>query len=252
MQVVGYETGANDGEPALLVADSGAVDREPLVGGRSLAYTLGDRRCAGTTADGEHRPCHAKRGPYCETHTRTWVCARCTGTCLKPEMDCHEEHAVYLAAFAPDTFKVGVTKSWRLDVRLREQGADRGAHLYTVADGRIARRIEAGIAEGIPDRVGVPRKVRGFHRSVDDDAWRELLSGFDVIETASFDYGLSLAERPIPETLASGTVRGTKGRVLVVDRGGTTYAVDMRDLVGHEVSEGATERDLQSTLGAFG
>jgi hypothetical protein len=38
----------------------------------------------------------------------------------------------------------------------------------------------------------------------------------------------------------------------VIERGGTTYAVDMRDLVGYEVSEGPIERPLQSSLGAFG
>ncbi|WP_331236605.1 DUF2797 domain-containing protein [Natronorarus salvus] len=252
MQIVGYQTGADGGEPALLVADGGSVGREPLATGRELSYTLGERRCAGTVVDGEHRACSAAGGPYCEDHTSTWVCARCTGTCLKPVMDCHEEHAVYLAAFAPDTFKVGVTKSWRLEVRFREQGADRGAHVHTVSDGRIAREIEAEIAAEIPDRVGVPRKIRGLDRRVDEEAWRELLSGFDVIRTATFEYGLSIDERPIPETLVSGTVRGTKGRVLVVDRGGTTYAVDMRDLVGHELLAGATERDLQSSLGVFG
>ncbi len=252
VQIVGYDTGAGDGEPALFVADGGAVAREPLVRARELSYTLGDRRCAGTVVDGEHRPCSAERGPYCESHTRTWVCARCTGSCLKPVMDCHEEHAVYLAAFAPETFKVGVTKRWRLEVRLREQGADRGAHVHTVPDGRIAREIEAEIAAELPDRVRVPRKVRGLHRTVDEEAWRGLLSGFDVIEAMTFDYGLSIDERPIPETLVSGTVRGTKGRVLVVERGGTTYAVDMRDLVGHELVEGSSERDLQSSLGAFG
>ncbi len=54
------------------------------------------------------------------------------------------------------------------------------------------------------------------------------------------------------ETIAAGTVRGTKGRLLVLDRAGTTYAVDLRDLVGHEVTSGAGSRDLQASLGAWG
>jgi hypothetical protein len=52
--------------------------------------------------------------------------------------------------------------------------------------------------------------------------------------------------------VATGTVRGVKGRVLVLDSAGSTYAVDMRDLVGWVVREGDRERDLQSSLGAFG
>jgi hypothetical protein len=40
--------------------------------------------------------------------------------------------------------------------------------------------------------------------------------------------------------------------VLVVDSAGSTYAVDLRELVGYVVTEGDRERDLQSSLGAFG
>jgi len=38
---------------------------------------------------------------------------------------------------------------------------------------------------------------------------------------------------------------------LVLDRGGSTYAVDMRDLVGYEISERRQSRELQSSLGSF-
>jgi len=37
----------------------------------------------------------------------------------------------------------------------------------------------------------------------------------------------------------------------VVDRGGSTYAVDMRNLVGYEVTDGRSSRELQSSLGSF-
>ncbi len=252
MQVVGYETATDDGSAALVVADAGQVRRVALEPGTGLAYTLGERRCAGVHDGDDHLACDAPAAPYCEEHTSTWVCARCTGTCLKDEMDCYDEHAVYLAAFAPDTFKVGVTKLWRLDTRLREQGADRAAHVRTVENGRIAREIEAGIAKDVGDRVRVPEKIRGLHRAVDDDAWRDLLSGFAVEDTYAFDYGLDLDHRPVADTTATGTVVGTKGRVLVLDSGGTTYAVDLRDLVGHELQSGASDRDRQSSLGAFG
>jgi hypothetical protein len=248
VQFVGYDTGG----PGLLLSDDGDVEYVPLDPGTELAYTLRERHCAGVLTDDGHEPCDAERAPYCRDHRSTWVCAKCTGTCLKDEMDCHDPHAVYLAAFAPDTFKVGVTKEWRLETRLREQGADRGAHLRTVADGRIAREIEAGLAEEIPDRVRVPTKRDGLHRDVDDAAWESLLSEFDVIDAYAFDYGLDLVDRPMAETMATGTVRGVQGRLLVLDRAGSAYAVDLRDLVGYDVSPEATARDVQSSLGAFG
>ncbi|WP_227354638.1 DUF2797 domain-containing protein [Haladaptatus salinisoli] len=251
MQVVGYETGASgDGPPSLLVSD-GSLAREELPPGTELEYTLGDRHCAGTFDGETHVPCARPGTPYCDAHTSTWVCARCTGTCLKDEMDCYEEHAVYLAAFAPATFKVGVTREWRLRTRLREQGADRAAHLRTVKDGRIARELEAELAETFTDRVRVPAKIRNLHRTVDESAWRDALSPFDPLDTFAFEYGFELASAPVRETLASGTVVGTQGRVLVLERAGTAYATDMRDLVGYELERGATDRSLQSSLGTF-
>ena len=251
MQIVGYDAAVE--EPAgLVLAGEGGVERESLDAGRELAYSLGDRHCAGVLDGDVHTRCDRPGAPYCDQHTDRWPCARCTGECSLPLDSCREEHAVYLAAFAPATFKVGVTRSWRLDRRLREQGADRAAHLRTVADGRIARQIEAEIAADVGDRVRVPTKIRGLHRAVDETAWDTLLDDYDPVEAFDFDYGLDLPERPVAETLLSGTIRGTKGRVLVVERGGTTYAVDMRDLVGHEVTAGDTDRDLQSSLGAFG
>jgi hypothetical protein len=258
VQLVGYHTErpATDGEdgrdPALLVADDGALTRTTLAPGVDLAYPLGDRHCAGSIRDDTHRPCTRDGAPYCDYHTSRWPCARCTGDCDMPIEACHEEHAIYLAAFAPDTFKVGVTRSWRLETRLLEQGADRAAHVHTVADGRAARRLEAEYATDLPDRVRVPAKLRGLHRDVDEAAWKRLLADFDVQERFAFDYGLSLDAAPVPETFATGTVVGVQGRVLVLERDGTTYGVDLRDLVGHEVTEDAdAERDRQSSLGAF-
>ncbi|WP_232701221.1 DUF2797 domain-containing protein [Halobacterium wangiae] len=251
MQIVGYETTPGDRPAALRVAVDGHVEGVPLVAGTELAYTLGERHCAGASSDGSHESCDDPDAPYCYDHTYRWPCARCIGNCAMPVDACHEEHAVYLAAFAPDTFKVGVTRTWRLDERLREQGADRAAHIRTVEDGRRARQIEYGIADEIPDRVRVPTKIGGLDERVDDAAWRALVEQYDPIEEFDFDYGLTLDSRPVAETMATGTVVGTKGRVLLLDRGGTTYAVDMRDLVGYDVREEASDREVQSSLGAF-
>jgi hypothetical protein len=249
VQVVGYDTVS----ATLLVSDDdGAVETVALDSGTRLSWSLGDRHCAGTVYEDEHIACPNPETPYCPEHQSTWVCARCTGTCLKDEMDCYDDHAVYLAAFAPAAFKVGVTKAWRLETRLREQGADRGAHLFTVSNGRIAREREAELATDLSDFVRVDTKRAGLGAPFDGAAWEALLADFDVTDTFSFDYGLDLTERPVAETIATGTVRGTKGRLLVLDHANTTYAVDVRDLVGYELTEGGTTRELQSSLGAFG
>lgn len=249
MQVVGYETSPT---PALRVATDGALERLRLEPGTELRYRLGPRHCAGTvTDDGGHRACGTETAPYCETHTTRWACARCTGDCSLPLPACRETHAVYLAAFAPDVWKVGVTRDWRLETRLREQGADRAAHLRTVETGRRARQIEAGIAERLTDRVRAPTKVAGLHLTVDEPAWTALLEEYDHQETFTFDYGLALDRQPVTDTAAAGTVLGTQGRITVLEAGGTTYAVDLRDLVGHELEPGRPDRERQSSLDAF-
>lgn len=255
VQIVDYDIGVGTGrEPSLVVSNDGEISYEPLSPGRELAYTLGDRHCAGAVDGTEHIACERSATPYCEHHDSTWICALCTGTCLKAEMDCYREHAIYLAAFAPSTFKVGVTGRSDPTVRLREQGADRGAILRYVDDGRIAREIEAEIAAEtpLPDSVRVSTKIAGMGRTVDEGAWRRLLDPFEVEEVHDFEYGLDLDVAPITETLASGTVLGTKGRVLVLERSGGRFAVDMRSLVGYDVELGSTPRALQSDLGAFG
>ena len=234
-----------------------AVTSITLKPGTTLGYGLGSRRCAGALEGTTHYPCDRPTGPHCDLHASTWVCARCTGTCLKDEMDCDDDHAIYLAAFAPDTYNVGVTKRWRLETRLREQGADRAAHVGTVSNGRIARDLEAEIAarSGVVDRVRTESKVASLARSVDGAAWEALLANnrFDVIAATDFDWGLGLETQPVAETMLTGTVVGTKGRLLVLERAGTTYVVDMRDLVGHELESGDGEERtrLQSSLGSF-
>ena len=240
MQVVGS---VRSGE--LLLAEEGELRREQLDRGRELSWALGERHCAGVVRESGHESCATADAPRCHAHT-------------EPRYDpatSDATHAVYLAAFAPDLFKVGITKRERLQRRLREQGADRAAHLETVRDGGVARAREEAIDEShaeLTQRVRVSQKLPGLHRSVNERAWGRLLDQFEPKETFEFDYGFSLTDRPVVETMLSGTVRGVKGRVLVLNRERTTYAVDTRDLVGYELESGTESRRLQSSLGAFG
>jgi hypothetical protein len=246
VQVVGYATTPS---PALLLASDGRVHHVPVGRGAEAGLALGRRRCAGDVTDGSHHACGESTAPYCPAHERPrWV----------PE-ESDEEHAVYLAAFAPDTFKVGITRSWRLERRLREQGADRAALVATTPDGESARSVETALdadhdgTDGpeLGQQVRVADKVAGFGRSVDERRWERLLTDLTIRRRFDLDYGFSLSGAAVPETLLSGRIRGVKGRVLVLDHAGTTYAVDMRDLLGHHVAPGEEKRRLQSGLGAW-
>ncbi len=252
MQIVGYETAVRERGPALILAEDGDLTRQSLDSGTTLAYRLGDRHCAGRIADGRHVACGAATAPYCDRHTDRWPCARCRGRCSKPLANCEKPHALYLAAFAPDVVKVGVTKIRRLRDRLHEQGADRAAYLEPFDDGRLARRREAALAERLPDRVRTATKLTGLHRSVDEAVWQRHLDRFDPIDTYRLEYGLELDRAPIRDTRAAGRVRGTKGRILVLSVDETTYGVDLRQLVGYRVEPDAgSETDRQAQLGTF-
>ncbi len=248
VQIVEYDSTP---DPAIYLADDGTVSRRPLAVGDELALSLGERRCAGRVLGDRHRRCDAAETPRCQTHTDTWVCARCRGDCLKDEMDCHVSHDVYLAAFAPDTIKVGVTRTGRLNRRLREQGADRGVRIHRVKNGRIAREIEAEIAEDIPDRVGVSPKIRSLTARVDRETWVDHIEQFSPAEHLVLTYPVSLEEPPIAETLARGEIVGVKGRLVCLRWSGSTFVTDLQDLVGHHIQENTTPRAVQSGLGAF-
>ncbi|MDR5657041.1 DUF2797 domain-containing protein [Halodesulfurarchaeum sp. HSR-GB] len=251
MQVVGYEPGTPTAPAALELATDGTVSTLELTRGKTLDYGLGERHCAGATDGTDHHACARPTAPYCDIHSTTWACATCRGNCGMPLETCHEEHVVYLAAFEPATFKVGVTRSWRFERRLAEQGARRGVQIKTVENGRIARQIEADLAAEVPDRIPVEWKIDGLAQTLDHAAWESVIESHTIEEAVEFDWGLDLSTRPITATMAAGTVRGTRGRVLVLERGESTYAIDLRDLVGFELQDDAAESERQASLGAF-
>ncbi len=249
VQIVGYDRSPT---PALILASGGEVERISLSTGEKIGYRLGDRHCAGRLNGDGHVSCPDHRTPRCEIHSRSWVCARCRGRCSLPIHACSAPHAVYLALFAPDLIKVGVTRRRRIEHRLAEQGADRGAVLEHVVNGRIARRIERQLANRYPDRVGVRLKVNSLAASVDTGTWSSQLNRYNPVQTYRLSYGFSVTQQPIPATIAYGTVIGVKGRLLVLDHGGTEYVTDLRELVGFNVVDSPDEGPIvQQGLDAF-
>ncbi|QZA88695.1 DUF2797 domain-containing protein [Salinarchaeum sp. IM2453] len=251
MQIVGYDVGSPERSSKLLFAQGKEIHQQALVPGNELEYMLQSRRCAGAIEENTHIACTNEEAPYCPQHTDIWPCARCRGDCSMPVANCHKPHVLYLAVFAPAIYKVGVTKKTRLEQRLYEQGADRGAYLTSFPNGRAARKREAELATEIGDRIQVSQKIKGLDRSVDVQQWEELLSQFDTIERYNLNYNIELEHAPIQETMVSGTVRGVKGRILLVENNNTVYATDLRDLVGYIVEEGSTDQNRQSSLDAF-
>jgi len=150
-------------------------------------------------------------------------------------------------------WKVGVTRLWRLETRLREQGADRAAHIRTYPDGQIAREVEAELAErdNLVDRVRVPTKLRDSVAAWTQRRGSRCWTG--SIRSSGSRSITASTSTTVPSRRRWRPGRSEAGRgVLVLDRGGSTYAVDARDLVGYELTEEVPDRELQSSLGAFG
>ncbi|MGZ4926013.1 MAG: DUF2797 domain-containing protein, partial [Halobacteriota archaeon] len=151
----------------------------PLSG--SLSLGRGRRTCIGTWQADVYRPCDSEVVPVCGSCQEFNACAICTGTCLKDEKTCLEEHAVYIAMFRPDIFKIGVTKATRLDDRLREQGADVAAVADYVLDGELARRRERELQK----RYGIKGTVRHSQKMLVDTeldwaAWDAMKAKMDI------------------------------------------------------------------------
>jgi hypothetical protein len=208
----------------------------PLSGNLSLG--IGRRTCIGTWEAGVYRSCDSEAVPVCGSCEEFNACAICTGTCLKDEKTCLEEHAVYITMFRPDIFKIGVTKASRLGDRLREQGADVGAVMEYVSDGELARRRERELQK----RYGIKGTVRHSQKMLVDteldwaawDATKAKMDIYDETKLRYFDEPLWMRPLQVKNALL-GRVIGVKGRLVVLEKSATLYGFDLNNILGAEV-----------------
>jgi hypothetical protein len=223
-----------------------------------VALTLGKRGCAGRWEGDRYLPCGSEVAPYCGRCGAAAVdaCVMCRGECRKPEKTCLEEHSVYLAAFAPDLIKVGVSRAWRLEARLREQGADAGFEVALLPDGEAARKMERSLSARFPDRATFEDKI--LPGPVADRAVKEVRDSFGVIREMRFSHFSRepwmkpIVIRPGEGTAISGRVFGIKGQALVLEKLDTLYAVNLDGLVGYDCELKKGPASLQSSLCSYG
>jgi len=132
--------------------------------GRDINMKFMDKKCIGFF-DGKHNPCPDRKileygynCSDCKKNDLFFRCMQCTGEeCIneKRRDKCkEEEYYVYLAVF-DSLIKVGISLDRRLLERLVEQGADFGAKILHVKDGKEVRLVERNIMNtlNITDRV---------------------------------------------------------------------------------------------------
>ncbi len=203
-----------------------------------VSLRLGTKSCVGRWQDETYFPCDSPEWPTCGSCREFNPCAVCSGTCLKDEKTCLEAHAVYVAMFRPNIFKIGVAKAVRLHDRLQEQGADIAAVVEYASDGELARRKERELQQqyGIKGNVRYSQKQR-IDMEIDWDAWHERKARLDAYDEVKLDY---FDEQPWMRPLQVkdallGHVIGLKGRLLILEKDTTLYSFDLNDALGAEV-----------------
>ncbi len=221
-----------------------------------VALTLGKRGCIGRWEGDIHLPCDSGEAPQCARCGGGVpdLCVACRGECLKPEKTCLEEHSVYLAVFAPGAVKVGVSRAWRLEARLDEQGADAGFEIARLPDGEAARRMEASLRSKYPDRMAFGDKLASG--SI-DEAIKMITGQYDFIRALRFErfprepWMSPIIIRPEEGAVISGRTFGIKGQAWVLEKLGTLYAINLDALAGYDFEIKKGRHSLQSSLNAY-
>jgi hypothetical protein len=153
-----------------LPPDQGPERSSPLLLGGELTVRVGpDRACTGVWRGGRRVPCPARAvispavvGGQCEDCS---VLARVGSVAADGRPEDPRAFRVYLAGYAPDVLKVGITAAERGVTRLLEQGA---VAAVFVGEGPLmaARAAERNLAAhlGVPDRISAAAKRRARAR----------------------------------------------------------------------------------------
>lgn len=231
--------------PRLLVAPAGGGPLHSLPLSGAFDLDVGRvRTCVGTfDAAGGHQPC-----PTAEPVSRHRQCGPCSGLddpeCVF-EPRCRSDpaactcvttfkgvpHVVYLAFFGTLP-KVGITQAWRIEGRLREQGADAWFAVQACPDRGTARQVESQVSflYGYPEHRNHLETLRQLARPVPwdvverraDECRSRLEGAFDVERVLHriLDHPLPQPVEGIPRRVPTagrhaGTWLGAKGTHLV-------------------------------------
>ncbi len=202
---------------------------------------------------------------YCASDDALLPCLKCDGSvCLAfPEVreDCKEmQMVVYVAGFGTEV-KAGVSQEHRIERRLQEQGADFGAVLFRVKDGKEARRVEADLVrKGARNFLNAKQKTTllAFDKEAAFSHFQSVASqlladpSFSSLERffngagTTFPRVLDFTPRypvfsVVPERTEAlqGTIMGSKGSLLFLRQEEAVRVLELNRLVGlHLLGEG--------------
>lgn len=230
-----------------------------------ISWKVGDKYCTGYWKNG-YRSCPKNKkidyGSKCKTCMQLdeyFRCIRCDGSnCLNPNArrQCMEDvFFLYLASFN-SLLKVGISRMFRLKTRLVEQGADFGAKLLKIKDGKKARKIEQELSHklNVVDRVNGSQKFEHLFGDP-NTSLKKITSSIQKLNALGYEinpeiydlrsyYRLDrVSNEPVFIDNARGkTIKGKvvalKGNILILetDKGGN-IALNTHDLIGRKFKE---------------
>lgn len=267
-----------DGEPHIeLQRESELVRFNPLNRTLTLTFNTRQRYCHGwhSLTTGANAPCPDNQ-PTEDKYDQCPACQKRTGfnpafyhaKSVSPQQEIRnqEPHLLYLAYFADDIVKVGISHAQRGKARLLEQGARSALVLETFPTAHIARQYEAQIAAlpGIYEMVQLPKKISALTTPHDQSAaHRYLVKTRQIIEEAlgvSFDdsqlehldsfYFPHTQPRFVdayncaPDHIISGTVTGMLGSLLFCAHQDTPVFLSLKKYIGYPLTLSHSETSL--------
>ncbi len=256
----------------------GRFGRKPF--GRNAQLSLeivSQTHCGGSMRDNVWKKCPhevpgKKRCEYCRSREGNFIFTAFDGfdqsNVTAEDLDrIGGEHVVYLAWFAPDVIKVGVSKLERQTMRQLEQGAYATLFFAQTPDGVSARQLETLFRRsGLIDKVKMSQKKSGLLPFVESSEvqaqllsvlaeHRSCLSGSEkhlqsfllddpIFQNWSDIYGLDLVEQSDKPfhvvdlgigNWVSGKVVAVRGAFLILETDEEMVACNTKDLLGREI-----------------
>ena len=250
----------------------------PLEKELTITFDTSTRFCTGwrDITTGERFPCPTNT-PLDAKYEQCPACQRRTGfnpafyhassVSAQQEEWNQQPHILYLAYFASNLIKVGITLAARGNSRLLEQGARSALILDTFPTAHIARQYEAKIAAlpGFVETVLVSKKIEALHapfdtRKADDilQASRQtieksLVTTFpqnSVLHLDSFFFpeGVPLLNEAFDcQSMAkiAGSVQGMLGSLLFCEQQDTSLFLPLKKFVGYRLILSDTLEEIE-------
>lgn len=250
-------------KPQLILQENGNFQKIDLFE-QDISFKLDEKLCIGYFKDGRHYKCPYKNKTEferscsdCQRMDDFFRCIKCDGTsCINEKMrkKCIENnYFIYLAAFHT-LLKVGISHEQRFLERLVEQGADFGAKIAFIKDGKNVREIEQKVKDylNITDRITGEEKYSMLFANPNISVIRLCNAinklkgnGFPLINPEIYDlrkyYRLeNILTKPKKMDIKTnvkinGRVVSAKGNILILRNKNSFYSLNVHSLIGREI-----------------